>query len=178
MSVGFEMYCRLIEEEVQRLSGAPMKKHREEVAIDVLCSAYLPEDYVGDRDVKIAVYKRIAEISTIKELKECIDELEDRFGSVPDPVYHLFLVIRLKIMAEALGITAVTQKKGEFKIVFDGLNNLSGDDIQSLFKEFGRHFAFSMGDHLELTVRTGKLTEVKALLYTLKVLTYLVKNKK
>ena len=178
MSVGFEMYCRLIEEEVQRLSGAPMKKHREEVAIDVLCSAYLPEDYVGDRDVKIAVYKRIAEISTIKELKECIDELEDRFGSVPDPVYHLFLVIRLKIMAEALGITAVTQKKGEFKIVFDGLNNLSGDDIQSLFKEFGRHFAFPMGDHLELTVRTGKLTEVKALLYTLKVLTYLVKNKK
>lgn len=176
LSVGFEMYCRLIEEEVKRLSGIPMAKHSEEISIDVLCSAYLPEEYVGDREVKLSVYKRISEIRNATELKECMDELEDRFGSVPDPVYHLFLVIRLKLLGESLGITGVTQKKGSFLIVFDGLNNLAGDDIQAIFKEFGRHFAFSMNDHLEMTVRTGKLSEVKALLYTLRVLTYLEKR--
>lgn len=177
VSVGFEMYCRLIEEEVKRLSGAPMTRHCEEVSIDVLCSAYLPEEYVGDRDVKLSVYKRISEIRNATELKECIEELEDRFGSVPDPVYHLFLVIRLKLLGESLGITAVTQKKGSFLIVFDGLNNLAGDDIQAIFKEFGRHFSFVMNDHLEMTVRTGKLSEVKSLLYTLRVLAYLEKRK-
>lgn len=177
MSVGFDMYCRLIDEEVQRLSGAPMKKQKEEVSIDVLCSAYLPEEYVGDREIKIAVYKRIAEISTAAELKECMDELEDRFGSIPDPVYHLFLVIRLKLLAEALGIVSVVQKRGSFRLVFNGLNNIDGDAISVLFKEFGRHFEFAMGDHLEMTVRTGKLSEVKALLYTIKVLVFLVKQR-
>jgi transcription-repair coupling factor (superfamily II helicase) len=177
MSVGFDMYCRLIEEEVQRLSGAPMKKAKEEVAIDILCSAYLPEDYVGDKEIKISLYKRIAEIRDFRELKECIDEMEDRFGSVPDPVYHLFLVIRLKLLAEALGIVDVKQQKNGFYLTFDGLNNLGGDDIQSLFKEFGRHFEFAMGDRLKMTVRTGKLSEIKALLYTLRVLTFLGKRK-
>ena len=96
---------------------------------------------------------------------------------MPDPVYHLFLVIRLKLLAEALGIVDVKQQKHGFYLTFDGLNNLDGDDIQSLFKEFGRHFEFAMGDHLQMTVRTGKLSEIKALLYTLRVLTFLGKKK-
>lgn len=57
------------------------------------------------------------------------------------------------------------------------MNNIDGDAISVLFKEFGRHFEFAMGDHLEMTVRTGKLSEVKALLYTIKVLVFLVKQR-
>ncbi|MGN0963719.1 MAG: transcription-repair coupling factor, partial [Clostridia bacterium] len=140
MSVGFDMYCRLINEEVQRLSGAPVKKEKEEVSIDILCSAYLPEEYVGDRDIKIAVYKRISEITTSSELKACMAEMEDRFGSIPDPVYYLFLVIRLKLLAETLGVISIVQKKGGFTLEFDGLNNLDGDDISALFEKYGRHF--------------------------------------
>ena len=177
MSVGFDMYCRLIQEEVQRLSGETVKPEKEEVSIDILCSAYLPEEYVGDRDIKIAVYKRISEISSAAELKECMAETEDRFGSIPDPVYCLFLVIRLKLLAETLGVRSVVQKKGGFRLEFDGLNNLNGDDLSALFKEFGRHFEFSMGSHLDMHVRTGKLSEIKALLYVIKVMAFLVKRR-
>lgn len=175
-SVGFDMYCRLIDEEVRRLNGEAVQKEKEEVAIDVLCSAYLPDDYVGDGDIKIAVYKRIAEIGSEEEMKEYLNELEDRFGSVPDPVYHLFLVIRLKLLAERLGIVAVTQKKNAFSLVFDGLNNVGSEKISRLFQTFGRRFAFSMNDHLEMKVNTGKLSAEKALLYVIKVLVSLTKE--
>mgnify|MGYP004488606309 CR=1 FL=1 len=176
VSVGFEMYCRLIEEEVQRLSGKVVEKPREEVSISVLCSAYLPDDYVGDNDIKTAIYKKISEIRNGSEYKECLDELEDRFGSIPDPVYNLFLVIRLKLLAERLGLISAVQKKNEFVLTFEGVNDVDGDAVAALFKEFGRYFAFAMGEHLEITVRTGKLSPVKALMFTLKVMTFLVKR--
>lgn len=176
MSVGFDMYCRLIEEEVQRLSGAPVQKAKEEVSIDILCSAYLPEEYVGDGDVKTSLYKRISEISTAAELKACMQETEDRFGSIPDPVYYLFVVIRLKLLAEALGVVSVVQKPKYFYLEFDGLNNLNGDDLSALFEKFGRHFEFSMDTHLKMTIRTGKLSKDKALFYVVKVMAYLEKR--
>ena len=169
-AVGFDMYCRLIDEEVRRLNGETVAKEKEEVSIDVLCSAYLPEAYVGDNDIKISVYKRISEIASEGEMKEYLKELEDRFGSVPDPVYHLFLVIRLKLLAERLGIISLSQKKKGFHVVFDGLNNVGREKIADLFKIFGRHFEFAMADHLEMKVHTGKLPAVKAMLYMIKVL--------
>jgi transcription-repair coupling factor (superfamily II helicase) len=175
-SVGFDMYCRLIDEEVRRLNGQTVAKEKEEVAIDVLCSAYLPEDYVGDGDIKIAVYKKIAEINSEEEMKEYLNELEDRFGSVPDPVYHLFLVIRLKLLAERLGIVAVSQKKNAFSLVFDGLNNVGSESISRLVQTFGRRFAFAMNDHLEMKVKTEPLSPEKALLYMIKILVFLTKE--
>ena len=177
MSVGFDMYCRLINEEIQRLSGAPVKEEKEEVSIDILCSAYLPEEYVGDRDIKIAVYKRISEITSGAELKACMAELEDRFGSIPDPVYYLFLVIRLKLLAETLGILRIVQQKGGFTLEFDGLNNLDGDDISALFGKYGRHFDFSMGTRLTLKIRTGKLSNEKSLRYVIQVLAFLASRR-
>ena len=174
-SVGFDMYCRLIEEEVHRLSGEPTKKPKEEVPIDILSSAYLPEDYVGDGETKLAVYKQIAEIDTAAELKRCMNELEDRFGSVPDPVYNLFLVIRLKLLVAPLGITSVSQNYHEFRVTFNGLNNVDGDDLMTLMREFGRHFEFSMGNTLEMKIITGRLTCDNALLFTIKVLAYLAR---
>lgn len=176
VSVGFDMYCRLIEEEVRRLNGEEVKPKQEDITIDILCAAYLPDEYVGDREIKNGIYKRLAEISSGKELKAYLDELEDRFGSVPDPVYHLVLVIRLKLLAKKLEITDITQKRGYFDIKFRGLNSVGGEAIGSLFKEFGRIFEFTMGDRLGMKVRTGKFDGTKALQLIIKVLTFLVKN--
>lgn len=177
-SVGFDMYCRLIDEEVRRLSGEAAAKPKEEIPIDILSSAYLPEDYVGDDDTKLSVYKEIAEIDNVADLKRCMEETEDRFGSVPDPVYRLFLVIRLKLLVGELGITAVTQTPREFRLVFRRLNAIDGEDISALMRKFGRRFEFSMTGELVMKIRTGRLDNDKALIFTLKVLTFLAQCRK
>ena len=152
------------------------------LGVSVLLSA--AKEAVGAEEVNLGVSSFMLYVGSIfllissaAELKECMAETEDRFGSIPDPVYCLFLVIRLKLLAETLGVRSVVQKKGGFRLEFDGLNNLNGDDLSALFKEFGRHFEFSMGSHLEMHVRTGKLSEIKALLYVIKVMAFLVKRR-
>lgn len=172
-SVGFDMYCRLVNEEVKRLQGEEIKEDKEEVSIDIECSAYLPDDYVGDGDVKIELYKRIADLKTQEELKEVLAATEDRFGSVPDSVYNLFLVARLKILAEKLGIVAISQQNHNFKVTFRGLNNISAAAISQLLAKFGRRFEFKMTEALEMTVKCGKLSQVKALLFLIKILVFL-----
>ena len=133
----------------------------------------MPDDYVGDGDVKIELYKRIADLKTQEELKEVLAATEDRFGSVPDSVYNLFLVARLKILAEKLGIVAISQQNHNFKVTFRGLNNISAAAISQLLAKFGRRFEFKMTEALEMTVKCGKLSQVKALLFLIKILVFL-----
>ena len=172
-SVGFDMYCQLVSEEVQRLKGEDVPEEKAEVAIDVACSAYLPDEYIGDSDIKIEMYKKIAEIKSQTQLKALLNEIEDRFGAVPDSVYHLFLVARLKILAEKLGIIAISQQNRSFLVTFKGLNHIESRDIADLMEKFGRRFGFKMGETLEMTVRCDKLSNVKALLLLIKILVYL-----
>lgn len=172
-SVGFDMYCRLVNEEVNRLQGQDIQEEREEVNIDIECSAFLPDDYVGDGDVKIELYKKIADLKTHEELKEVLAATEDRFGSIPDSVYNLFLVARLKLLAEKLGISTISQQSHNFKVTFKGLNNISADDISRLMAKFGRRFSFKMTETLEMTVKCGNLNQVKALLFLIKILVFL-----
>lgn len=176
-SVGFDMYCQLLSEEVQRLKGEKVPEERMEVAIDVACSAYLPDDYIGDSDIKIELYKKIAEIRNQSQLKTLLNEIEDRFGTVPDSVYHLFLVARLKILAEKLGIIAISQQNHSFLVTFKGLNHIESRDIGDLIGKFGRRFGFKMSENLEMTVRCDKLSNVKALLLLIKIFVYLLEKR-
>ncbi|MDO4542137.1 MAG: helicase-related protein, partial [Bacillota bacterium] len=172
-SVGFDMYCRLVNEEVKRLQGEDIQEEREEVNIDIECSAYLPDDYVGDGDVKIELYKLIADLKSHEELKEVLAATEDRFGSIPDSVYNLFLVARLKLLGENLGITSISQQNHNFIVTFKGLNSISAEDISNLMAKFGRRFSFKMAESLEVTVKCGNLPPVKALLFLIKILVFL-----
>ncbi|MEG2658254.1 MAG: TRCF domain-containing protein, partial [Clostridiales bacterium] len=122
-------------------------------------------------------YKKIAELKTHTELKSLLSEVEDRFGSVPDSVYHLFLVARLKILAEKLGIVTISQQKDNFKVTFKGLNNIDGKDISALIEKFGKRFEFKMGEALEIIVKCGKLSNIKALLFLIKILVFTLKQK-
>ncbi len=172
-SVGFDMYCRLVNEEVKRLQGQEIEEEREEINIDIQCSAYLPDTYAGDDDVKIELYKKIADLRDQESLKSLLAETEDRFGSIPDSVYNLFLVARLKILGEKLGIVSIIQRGHDFKIVFKDLKQIAAGDISRLIGKFGRRFEFKMTSVLEVTVKCGQLSSVKALLYLLKVLSFL-----
>lgn len=177
-SVGFDMYCRLVNEEVQKLQGKEIADEKEEVEINVACSAYLPDEYIGDDDVKIELYKKIAELRSQKDLKDLLEQVEDRFGSVPDSVYHLFLVARLKILAEKLKISAIHQQNDHFAVTFKGLNGIGGDDLSGLIQEFGKRFSFKMKEDLEMIVKCGKLSNVKSLLLLIKILVFLEKSRK
>ena len=85
VTVGYELYCRLLEEAVMALKGEKVEETLE-TRISLPIEAYLPDDYVPDSRQKVAIYKKIAGLKDTAALKELREELQDRYGAIPEPL--------------------------------------------------------------------------------------------
>ena len=127
-AVGYEMYCRLLEEAVEEQRGLPVQK-KTETQIDLPVSAYIPDAYIPSHNQRIGAYKRIAAITTQEELLDAYDEMEDRYGTVPQVVSNLMAIALLKARAQALGMRELIGGASELVIRFDEENP---PDMQSV----------------------------------------------
>jgi len=114
-TVGYELYCALLEKAVRELKNLP-PKDTVEVSIDLPVSAYFPRQYVTDMRTKIDLYRRLARIGTEAELDDLHVELADRFGPVPAAVDQLFEQQRLRIWAHGWGIRSIHQE-GKYAVL-------------------------------------------------------------
>lgn len=106
-TVGYELYCQLLEDAVRTMQKLPPKLSAD-VDIDLPVEAYLPDDYVPDLRHKIDLYRRIAKINDAKEIDEVRDELQDRFGELPPPAVRMLELADLRLDAAAWQIAAIT----------------------------------------------------------------------
>ncbi len=97
-AVGFELYCEMLAEAVEELSGTRLALARP-VRVDAGVDAYVPPTYVPLEAAKIDVHRRIALAGSVDDLRELRIELADRFGPPPEPVDNLLLLqeARLKL---------------------------------------------------------------------------------
>ncbi|MGQ0633503.1 MAG: transcription-repair coupling factor [Planctomycetaceae bacterium] len=98
-SVGYELYCQLLENAVRRLKNEPLRQ-TQHVAIDLPVAAYLPGSYVPPGRLKIDVYRKLSRVENLGQLEELVIELRDRFGPPPDPVASLIELKRLQLLAQ------------------------------------------------------------------------------
>ena len=113
-SVGFDLYCKLLAEAVEELQGKQAEVSAPNVTVDLPLDAYLPDDYVGDRALKVKFYQRLANLSRPEQVETMEAELSDRFGAPPQPVKNLLSMVRLKVEAAQLGYEAISAKDHEF----------------------------------------------------------------
>jgi len=97
VTVGFDLYCRMVEEVVQELRGAPVAK-RPEPAVTSDLAAFLPSEYISDPDEKLDTYRRLAAVGDVAEVDAMQAELRDRFGPLPTEVTHLLALRRLRLV--------------------------------------------------------------------------------
>ena len=105
-TVGYEMYCQLLEAAVRRLRSMPPKL-RVEVNIDLPGEGYFPPEYVSDIRSKISLYRRLVSASDDQALQELREEVQDRFGKAPAEVELLFRHCALKIDAAVWQIRSI-----------------------------------------------------------------------
>ena len=113
-SVGFDLYCKLLAEAVEELQGKQAEVSLPSVTLDLPLNAYLPDEYVGDRALKVKFYQRLATLTTSEQVEAMEAELTDRFGEPPAPVKNLLAMVRMKIEAARLGYEAISAKDNEF----------------------------------------------------------------
>jgi transcription-repair coupling factor (superfamily II helicase) len=117
-AVGYDMYCRLLEETVRELRGEMGEAEAIETRVEFHIDAYLPADYVRDDEQRMEVYKRIAACADNTQRADLEEELVDRFGDVPEQVGTLLDIALLKAYVNHLGIDLIRHSPGQVKMRF------------------------------------------------------------
>ncbi len=110
-AVGFELYVGMLDDAVADLAGTAADEAPEPVRMDVSVDAYVPADYVAYEAAKIEVHRRIAGAREVADLILLREELEDRFGPVPEPLQDLIRLQDARIKLGAAGARAVSFRR-------------------------------------------------------------------
>ena len=135
-AVGYDLYCKMLNEAVKRLKGEKVENDEFETNIDLKMDAFIPADYIPNEFQKLDVYKRIAEIETEPERDDMVDELIDRFGEPPQSVCNLLEIALLKAKAHDAYITAIVEKANQIRIMMFPQAKVATDKIPDLLAAY------------------------------------------
>jgi transcription-repair coupling factor (superfamily II helicase) len=110
ISVGFDLYCQMIAEAVKELQG----QVEEEIllpGVSLPLSAFVPHDYIPTEGLRIAFYRKIAACRELPDVDKVQEELEDRFGDPPRPVWNLLALMRLRMNCVPAGVGRIEYDK-------------------------------------------------------------------
>lgn len=162
ITVGFEMYVRLLEEAVEELRGVN-RQEKEPVAFDLPISVSLPDSYVLDSGIKTEIYQRLLATISGEEVDSIREETEDRFGNLPPQTENLFVLSSLRVKAQKLAVRSVSYKSNLITISFTGQINFSPVMLEPLIKKYGRNLEFAFQTHTELRLKLHTTSEKEIL---------------
>ena len=118
--VGYDMYCKLLDEVMKEMKGEKVEEPKEEdIQIDINVSSYIPDDYIESSDMKISIYQDIALCKNEEEIMDVTDEIIDRFGTMPKEVEELLEIARIKNMCREKNINKIMQKGSGIVFYFE-----------------------------------------------------------
>ena len=157
--VGYDTYCKLLDEVVKEMQGIEVKQEQE-VQIEINLSSYIPDSYIEDSSQKIEIYQDIALCRTNKDIEDVIDEIIDRYGSMPEEVENLIEIARIKILARKAAIIKVTQKEKSIVLNLDRENiKVDENTVKALVSKYGLDLRFSAGVEPYITLRVNSKDE-------------------
>ncbi len=145
-AIGYDLYCKLLEETVKEIKGEPLEASIE-TTIELGISAFIPKTYIGNESDKIEFYKKIASIRNNQDVEEIKEELEDRFGKIPESVQNLIIIAYIKSLAQRLGIVSITETKTYAKLEFKNANSMNPEWIGETIKIYGNKISINAGTH-------------------------------
>jgi transcription-repair coupling factor (superfamily II helicase) len=141
-AVGYDLYCRLLEQAVRELKHEGVEEHTE-IDIDLQLDSYVPSDYIGSDLLKIEAYRRLARARTVDDIRDAEAELEDRYGRPPEPVVNLIAKHRLRCRLEPRKFTYVGLRGDHLLLKFEDPELVRGplDAAGPLARVLTRHTA-------------------------------------
>jgi transcription-repair coupling factor (superfamily II helicase) len=174
-TVGYEMYCMLLEESVRDLKGESGVKEEAETSIDINISAYIDNNYINHEEQKIEMYKKIASIADEQDALDIQDELLDRYGDIPEAVSNLIQISLIKTMMKKSKIISLQDKKDFVISYLIDLKKLNLEMIFHLVGKYKNKLMFSAANNPYLSYKT-KGIEKKDLLKNIKIILQDINN--
>jgi transcription-repair coupling factor (superfamily II helicase) len=91
------------------------------VNVDLPLPVGIPMNYIADQNLRLQLYRRLANLQTVEELKKIEEEFTDRFGPIPDEINNLFYQLKVKLLAEQCGLTSITVEGEQIVLRFPPL---------------------------------------------------------
>ncbi|MDO5519212.1 MAG: transcription-repair coupling factor [bacterium] len=135
-AVGYDLYCKMLNEAVKDLKGETTEEDMFDTTIDMDLDAYVPATYIKSEFQKLDVYKRVAEISSEDEFLDMQEELLDRFGEMPSAVNNLLNIAYLKSVAHEAYVTKLDHKGKKVRMTMYAQAPLDVTKIPGLLESY------------------------------------------
>lgn len=145
-AVGYDLYCKLLNQAVLELKGQRKEEDSFNTVVDCDIDAYIPSSYIRNEYQKLDVYKRISSIENEEESMDMQDELIDRFGEIPKTVDNLVRVAGLRALAHQAFVTEVKINCQEIRLVMYRNAKLKTEGIPDLIAGYKGDLKFQMGE--------------------------------
>ena len=159
LSLGYELYCKLVAEAVAELKGegeAEENGFDADTSVELGVSAFLPENYVADEIIRLDMYKKIASVYTDEDRIEIFDELLDRFGDPPQEVANLLDAAMIRNRASKLGVSKIVKQQDKAIVIFDEKNVLGPELYLKLMDKYGPSINLLGSEHPRLTLSLAR----------------------
>ena len=168
--VGYDMYCRLLDQVVKEIKGDSLPEEElKDVQIDLNVSSYIPDDYCSDSSQKIDIYQDIAICKNDEDIEIVKSDLKDRYGYIPTEIENLLQITRIRNLARQKNVVKIAQRGNNILYHFDS-DNFNPEIVTKLIMKFKSRIKFSKSAIPYLTFTINEidcLEEVKSLLEVL-----------
>ena len=162
--VGYDTYCRLLDEVVKEIQGIEVKEEQD-IQIDIDVSSYIPDSFIDNNSQKIEIYQNIALCRTEEDIQNVIDEIIDRYGHMPSELENLIEIARIKNLCRVDNVIKISQRKEKVVFYFDKAK-FNPEIVDKLIKKYNTNIRFSTGIEPYVTVTIGSkiIEEIKEFL--------------
>ena len=167
--VGYDMYCKLLQDAVKELKGEKVKE-RKEIKVDISLSAYIPEDYIVSETERIKRYGEISEINDESSLKQLVGELNDSYGQLPQEVYNIIYIAFLKNIAQQEDVKRILINNYTCKLYLYKKDEILSENLAKFIENSKDSAALRFEDVpiIEVNLHMPILEKVKTLISLLK----------
>lgn len=134
-TVGYELYCQLLENAVRTMKKEPLRE-KKHVTLELPGSIFLPPSYVPPGKPRIEIYRRLSSLETVDQVRDFEEELRDRFGPIPEEAQRLIANMEVQILARLWGVNRINLEEGFITLTYEDRKymNLLKNRVGSRFR--------------------------------------------
>ncbi len=154
-AIGYDLYIKLLEDTVKELKGEEVTE-TVDTSIELKISAFIPESYISDENQKIEIYKKIAYIGSQEDIYDIEEEIEDRFGDLPQVVRNLLDISYIKHLAGKCNVVSITQKKNSILVKFSSDRSIKPETAIRVAGEYIDRLLFTASGQPYFTIKVDE----------------------
>lgn len=149
-AVGYDMYLNLLGEAVKQAKGENIESYEIECLIDIDVSANIQDNYIASLGQRLSMYRKISAIRLKEDVIDVVEELKDRFGTIPIQTLNLIRIAYIRSLCSQMNIYEIKQR-GRFLFLYK--KDMSVEDFAEMFKRLKGKVAFSAGNKPYLSIK-------------------------